>query len=112
MSCVAKSALFCGKRSERSCEKSCGSRSERHEMAETKAEKAKKVPGTISKKKREEIGYAGSPKREDIPASVFLKPGERKYPVKSKQGGEWKYDRDLLLAAARRARLNNEPSIA
>lgn len=50
--------------------------------------------------------------REDMPASVFLKPGERKYPVKTKQDGGWKYSRDLLLAAARRARMEHDDALA
>jgi len=50
--------------------------------------------------------------REDMPASAFLEPASRKYPVKEKKDGEWKYDRDLLLAAARRARMNKNESLA
>jgi hypothetical protein len=47
-----------------------------------------------------------------MPAHVFLKPGDRTYPVKTKRGGAWVYSRALLLAAARRARMNGEPGIA
>jgi len=42
-------------------------------------------------------------KREDMPGEAFLEPGSRKYPVKVKRDGQWKYDRDLLLAAERDA---------
>lgn len=50
--------------------------------------------------------------REEQPADVFLDPGSRKYPVKTKRDGEWKWSRDLLLAAARRARMNGNESLA
>jgi hypothetical protein len=35
----------------------------------------------------------GSSKREDMPSSCFLVPGEKKYPYKTKQGGAWKPSR-------------------
>lgn len=50
--------------------------------------------------------------REEIPAHVFLEPGKRLYPVKEKAGGGWKYSRNLLLAAARRARMQHHDEIA
>lgn len=50
--------------------------------------------------------------REGMPESAFLEPASRKYPVKEKKNGEWKYDRDLLLAAARRARMQKDESLA
>lgn len=50
--------------------------------------------------------------REDTPASVFLMPAARKYPVKTKQDGEYKYDRGLLLAAAREARMHGHGALA
>ena len=50
--------------------------------------------------------------RENMPESAFLEPGERKYPVKEKQDGEWKYDRNLLLAAAREARMHGHEELA
>lgn len=50
--------------------------------------------------------------REDTPASVFLMPAARKYPVKTKQDGEYKYDRGLLLAAAREARMHGHSALA
>src|SRR6185437_12513974 len=50
--------------------------------------------------------------REEQPSDVFLEPGARKYPVKTKQGGSWKYDRDLLLAAAREARMHGHEDLA
>lgn len=68
--------------------------------------------GELSESTREEIGHAGSSEREDMPESVFLKPGERKYPVKEKRDGKWEYTRNLLLAAARRARMNGEEELA
>ena len=42
-------------------------------------------------------------KREAMPGSAFLEPEGRKYPVKVERDGEWKYDRDLLIAAERDA---------
>lgn len=50
--------------------------------------------------------------REEMPAGVFLEPGERKYPVKTKQDGAWVYSRDLLLAAAREARMHGHEELA
>ncbi len=47
-----------------------------------------------------------------MPESAFLQPAERKYPVKEKTDGEWSYDRDLLLAAAREARMHGHADIA
>ena len=43
---------------------------------------------------------------------MFLEPGARKYPVKVKRDGAWKYDKDLLLAAARRARQQGNDALA
>lgn len=51
-------------------------------------------------------------KREEQPADVFLEPSSRKYPVKTKQDGGWKYSRDLLLAAAREARMHHHEDLA
>jgi len=62
--------------------------------------------------KEQSVANRTPKEREETPASVFLEPGSRKYPVKTKQSGEWKYDRDLLLAAARRARMNDNESLA
>jgi len=53
-----------------------------------------------------------SPKREDWPSHVFLKPGERKYPYKKYVNGQWKVSCAGLLAAMRRAIMNGEQSIA
>jgi hypothetical protein len=50
--------------------------------------------------------------RDDMPESAFLEPKTRKYPVKEKRDGDWKYDRDLLLAAARRARMEKNETLA
>ncbi len=50
--------------------------------------------------------------REETPADVFREPDERKYPVKEKRDGAWKYDRDLLLAAAREARMHGHEDLA
>lgn len=50
--------------------------------------------------------------RADKPKSIYLLPVEEKYPVKEKQGGEWKYTRNLLLAAAREARMHGRTDLA
>lgn len=50
--------------------------------------------------------------RADMPDGAFLEPSQKKYPVKEKRGGEWKYDRGLLLATARRARMEGDESLA
>lgn len=71
-----------------------------------------KAVGKLSETTREHIGRVGSEKREDMPSHVFLKPAERKYPVKEKRDGDWQYTNNLLLAAARRARLNGEEALA
>ena len=68
--------------------------------------------GQLSERQKSAIGTVGSEKREEMPSHVFLEPGSRKYPVKEKQDGEWKYTRKLLLAAARRARMNGNESLA
>lgn len=68
--------------------------------------------GKLSEQTRARIGTPGSKTREEMPVGAFLLGAERKYPVKLKSGGQWKYDRALLLAAARRARLNGEESLA
>lgn len=68
--------------------------------------------GALSPSTRERIGPPGSEHREDMPEGAFLGP-HRTYPVKEKNDkGEWAYTRALLLAAARRARMEGEPSIA
>lgn len=75
-------------------------------------EQLEKAVGKLSETTREHIGRVGSEQREEMPAHVFLKPDERKYPVKEKRDGEWQYTENLLLAAARRARLNGEDALA
>lgn len=55
---------------------------------------------------------ANAEHRDAMPASAFLEPGSRKYPVKEKRDGQWVYDRNLLLAAARDARMNSDNELA
>ena len=66
--------------------------------------------GRLSATTREQIG--SETHREDMPESAFLLPASRKYPVKEQRDGEWKYTRNLLLAAARRARLEDRGDLA
>lgn len=68
--------------------------------------------GSLSGAERRSAGRVGSEHREDEPEGVFLEPASRKYPVKVKRDGEWKYDRGLLVAAARRARMEKNESLA
>lgn len=82
-------------------------------IMEDESEEAKKrAEGKLSERQREDIGRVDSSKREDMPEGVFLEPKERKYPVKQKKDGEWKYDRRLLLAAAREARMHGHEDLA
>ena len=74
------------------------------ESAEAKA----RAEGKLSEKTREEIGRAGGAKREDMAEGDFLEPASRKYPVKK----DGKYDRNLLLAAAREARMHGHEDLA
>lgn len=52
-----------------------------------------------------------SKKREEMPASVFLDSKNRRYPVKKKSGGQWKYSRSGLMAALSRAAGQHETTI-
>lgn len=68
--------------------------------------------GKLSHHMRKQIGRVGSQHREDMPADAFLLGKERKYPVKVKRGGQWKYSPKLLLAAAREARMQGRDDLA
>ena len=68
--------------------------------------------GKLTERQESAIGTVGSEKRDEMPEGVFLEPASKKYPVKEKQDGEWKYNRKLLLAAARRARMNGNEALA
>ena len=65
--------------------------------------------GKLSATTREDVDSTRH--REDMPADAFLGPN-RTYPVKEKRGGAWAYTRDLLLAAAREARMHGRGDIA
>lgn len=86
--------------------------SEEAEALNQKAQDAEEKSGKLSENTENKIGEVGSEKREEMPEGVFLEPGERKYPVKLKKDGDWKYDRNLLLAAARRARMQGKEDLA
>lgn len=67
----------------------------------------------ISDSMRAKIGRVGSKHREEEPEDVFLEPKEREYPVKVKRrSGKWEYSHTLLVAAARRARMEGKESLA
>lgn len=68
--------------------------------------------GSLSRSEKNSAGRVGSEHRENEPEDIFLEPGSRKYPVKVKREGEWKYDRGLLVAAAREARMHGHESLA
>ena len=78
-----------------------------HQEAADESEKAN-AEGKLSEKDKEAAGRIGSAHREDEPEDTFLEPGERKYPVKE----NGKYDRRLLLAAAREARMHGHEDLA
>lgn len=65
--------------------------------------------GKLSKETREEVD--STKHREDMPEDAFLGP-HRSYPVKEKRDGQWKYTKDLLEAAERRAVSQNRKDIA
>ena len=81
------------------------------ERARAKDESAN-AAGKLSPSLEKQIGTEGSAHREEMPANVFLEPASRKYPVKEKEGGEWKWSRKLLLAAAREARMHGDELLA
>lgn len=64
--------------------------------------------GKLSEHTREHIGTVGSKQREGLPDSDFLEPASKKYPVRK----DGKYDRSLLLAAAREARAHGHEDLA
>lgn len=64
--------------------------------------------GALSQRTKEHIGREGSTQRETIPEADFLEPASKKYPVKK----DGKYDRNLLLAAAREARMHGRRDLA
>ena len=68
--------------------------------------------GSLSEAERRSAGRVGSEHREEEPEGAFLEPASRKYPVKEKRDGAWKYDRGLLVAAARRARMEGNEALA
>ena len=74
------------------------------ESAETK----ERHEGKLSERTRGEIGTVGSKKRQELSEGDFLEPASKKYPVKK----DGKYDRNLLLAAAREARMHGRDDLA
>ena len=72
----------------------------------------KNVDAPLSDATRTAIGDVGGAKREKMPDDVFLEPASKKYPVKVKRDGQWVYSGQLLLAAARRARMNGDEALA
>ena len=80
--------------------------------AKDEAERTKERHEGKLTEKEQETASQHVEHREHMPESAFLEPGERKYPVKTEQYGEWKYDRDLLLAAAREARMHGHEDLA
>jgi 8-oxo-dGTP pyrophosphatase MutT (NUDIX family) len=67
--------------------------------------------GAMTEAERAEAGR-NAKSRAEMPEGVFLAPAERKYPVKEKRDGEWAYSRNLLLAAAREARMHGHEDLA
>lgn len=79
-------------------------------MAESSEQRAR-AHGRLTEKEQAEAGKNHA-EREDMPAGVFLEPSARKYPVKEERDGKWVYSRDLLLAAAREARMHGYDDLA
>ena len=50
--------------------------------------------------------------REAKPKGVYLRPEDETYPVKVRRGGDWEYDRGLLLAAEREATMHGDEHLA
>ena len=75
------------------------------------AEDARDTSGALTEAERAEAGR-NHESREEMPANAFLDPSERKYPVRERRDGEWKYSRNLLLAAAREARMHGHEELA
>lgn len=66
--------------------------------------------GKLSKTTRGKIKQS---KRDAMPAHVFLRPSDKTYPVKEKDGnGRWVYSLNLILAAEKRATMNGDRTIA
>jgi len=86
--------------------------SQKQAVAAAYREAGKDAPSGKLNEKEEGEANKSHGEREEQPSDVFLEPGARKYPVKTKQGGSWKYDRDLLLAAAREARMHGHEDLA
>ncbi len=74
-------------------------------------EQKKRDEGELSEKEKA-VASQHVEHRDDMPADAFLEPDSRKYPVKVKHDGEWKYDRNLLLAASREARMHGDEPLA
>jgi 8-oxo-dGTP pyrophosphatase MutT (NUDIX family) len=64
--------------------------------------------GKLPNETKEHIGTVGSEQRESLSEADFLLPEQKKYPVKK----DGKYDRQLLLAAAREARMHGRTDLA
>lgn len=75
------------------------------------AEAKSRAEGKFTEKDKETASsHVGH--RADMPEDAFLEPASRKYPVKEERDGKWVYDRDLLLAAARDARMQKDDELA
>jgi hypothetical protein len=53
----------------------------------------------------------GTNKREAMPSSCFLVPGEKKYPWKVKRNGQWVPSKQGLMAALHRAAQQGDASV-
>lgn len=75
------------------------------------ATESERAHGALSERE-EEVANPHVEARENKPASIFLRPSDRKYPVKVKRNGEWEYDRGLLVAAEREANMHHDEALA
>lgn len=63
---------------------------------------SRKSDAEFTEKETREAEKTPKERREDVPEKAFLDPPD-KYPVMTKQGGDWKYSKDMLEAAESRA---------
>ena len=82
------------------------------EHADDESEETKERAAGKFSERDKEAASSHVQHRRDMPESAFLLPAERKYPVKEKRSGKWRYDRDLLLGAAREARMHGHEELA
>lgn len=87
------------------------SREPEHQGQDESEEAKRHARGALTEAERAEVDRDHA-EREEMPAEAFLEPASRKYPVKEKRDGKLVYSRQLLLAAAREARMHGHEDLA